>query len=287
MYGTERDGTLLREKWEIRFRDGSLPIRGDLRTLQGVLPDRAVVICHGLKGFREWGFFPSLARALARRGYAAITFDFTRNGLGDDGVDFSALDRFAGNTHSRNLDEIGLVIEAVLSGELLSPPPSRLALLGHSRGGGEAILKAAEDPRVDALVTWSAISSVADRWPEKHIATWRDGGTVEIPNARTGQMMPIGPTYWEDIETNAARLDILRHAASIEIPWLIVHGEADETVPVSEGRELFSAAGPSAELCLVEGGSHTYGATHPYDGPTAELRTAAQTTMSWLADHLS
>ena len=157
MYGTERDGTILREKWEIRFRDGSLPIRGDLRTLQGFQPDLAVVICHGFKGFREWGFFPSLARALARRGYAAVTFDFTRNGVGDDGVDFSALDRFSENTHSRNLDEIGQVIDAVLSGELLSPPPARLARLGHSRGGGEAILKAAEDRRVDALVTWSAI----------------------------------------------------------------------------------------------------------------------------------
>src|SRR5690606_16422361 len=137
------------------------------------------------------------------------------------------------------------VIEAVRSGELLSPPPSRLALLGHSRGGGEAILQATRDQRVDALVTWSAIASIPNRWPEKHIATWRHGGTVEIQNARPRQTMPIAPTFWEDIETNAERLDILRHAASIEIPWLIVHGEADETVPVSESRELFSAAGPT------------------------------------------
>jgi predicted alpha/beta hydrolase len=44
---------------------------------------------------------------------------------------------------------------------LLDRPARRIGLLGHSRGGGEAVLAAAEDPRVDALVTWASIADVS------------------------------------------------------------------------------------------------------------------------------
>ncbi|MEX2582758.1 MAG: alpha/beta fold hydrolase [Gemmatimonadota bacterium] len=254
--------------------------------MPGRSPRTAVVICHGFKGFREWGFFPSLARAVARRGHAAITFDFSHNGVGDDGVDFSALDRFATNTHSRNVDEIKFVLDALESG-LFPVAPDRVALIGHSRGGAEAVLAAGEDRRVDALVTWSAISSVEGRWSSEQIAAWERGQTAHITNSRTRQEMPIGSFYWRDIVENRERLDVLGSAARLRIPWLIVHGEADETVPVSDAHTLFSAAGEDAELCLIEAGSHTFGAKHPYDGPTPELRTAVQTTLSWLDGRLS
>jgi uncharacterized protein len=277
--GTGSD--LIRARWEIRPRDGSEVIRGDLRALSGPSPEVAVVICHGFKGFREWGFFPSLARAVARRGHAAVTFDFSRNGVGDDGVDFSALDRFATHTHSRNLDEIGYVLDAVL-GELLPRSPKKIALIGHSRGGAEAILAAGEDPRVQLLVTWAAIASAAGRWSSDQIAAWERGETVHILNARTRQEMPIGPGYWRDLIDNHGRLDVLGTASRLQIPWLIVHGEADETVPVSDAHTLFAAAGENAELCLIDGASHTFGATHPFGGPTPELSTAMQTTLSWL-----
>ena len=283
---TEDGSGVIRTGWEIRPRDRALTIRGDFRFLPEVKSESAVVLCHGFKGFRRWGFLPSLARALARRGHAAVTFDFTHNGLGEDGVDFSALDLFSRNTHSRNLEEIGRVLDALWSGALLKPAPRRIALFGHSRGGAEALLTAAADSRNVALTTWSAFASAHDRWDESHVETWEGGGTVHIPNLRTGQEMPIGPTFWQDLVENQARLDVLAHAARLRVPWLIVHGEADETVDVSNARSLFDAAGPNAEMCLIEGGSHTFGATHPYGGPTPDLRAAAQTTLSWLDEQL-
>ena len=48
-----------------------LPLRVDLR----FDPDRAlraiVVVAHGFKGFRRWGFFPHVGETLARAGYAS------------------------------------------------------------------------------------------------------------------------------------------------------------------------------------------------------------------------
>lgn len=273
-------------RFEIRPSDGGPPIRGDVRVRAGHRPTAAVVLCHGFKGFRQANFFPALARAIASRGIAAVTFDFTRNGVGPDGMDFSALHRFAEQTHSRNVDEIRQVLDAVSSGTVVPRTPRRIGLFGHSRGGGEAILATAEDPRVDALVTWASIADVASRWTDEQVQAWRDGGTVHVENTRTKQMMPVGPEYWRDYERNRERLDIGGAAARVSVPWLIVHGDADESVLVDDGRFLFDRAGDTAELLVIEGGDHTFGSRHPYPGATPELRTAADATLEWYETHL-
>lgn len=244
------------------------------------------MLCHGFKGFREWAFFPSLARAVARRGHAAITFDLSTSGVGPDGRDFSALDLFARQTHTGNVREIRTVLDAITAGPLFPHPPERVALLGFSRGGGESVLVAAEDPRVDALVTWSAIASV-DRWTDEQIATWRGGDPVMITNSRTHQEMPVGPGYWEDLERNRTRLDIVRAAGRISVPWLIAHGEEDETVSPTDARALAAAAGPNATLLSVPGGSHTYGAAHPFRAVPEPLAQVTGATLDWLDEKLA
>lgn len=272
--------------FELPSPDGGPPVRGDVRVRQGHRADAAVIFCHGFKGFRRFGFFPNLARAAAQRGFAAVTVDFSRNGLGaEGGDDFSAMHLFTEHTHTRNLDEIRRVIDVVERGALLDRPARRIGLFGHSRGGGEAVLTAAQDPRVNALVTWAAIANV-DRWTPEQIAAWSAGGTVEIENARTKQMMPIGPGYWRDLDANRERLDILAAAARVTVPWLIVHGDADTSVPVDEGRQLFEAAGESTELLVVEGADHGFNGKHPYAGATPELRIAADATLQWFDTHL-
>ena len=275
---------LVHARWEIRPRDGSPPILGDLRAPAGPPPRTAVVLCHGFKGFKDWGFFPSLAAAIARHGHAAVSFNYSRSGVGPGG-EFDELERFAEHTHSRNVDEIRMVLDAVTGGTLFPKRPARIGLFGHSRGGGEAVLAAGEDRRVDALVTWAAIAAV-DRWGEEDVAAWERGETVFVENKRTGQRLPIAPTYWRDIVANRERLDILRAARGLDIPWLIAHGEADESVSAESARILFDAAGDPAELLLVEGASHTCGTTHPYAGPTPELRTVADATLRWFDEHL-
>ena len=275
----------MRTGFEIPAAEGP-PVRGEVRVLEGTAPEAAVVVCHGFKGFRRWGFFPDLARALAAEGFAAVTFDFSHNGVGADGVDFSALELFAEQTHSRNVEEIRRVLDILSSGALLERPVERIGLVGHSRGGAEAVLAAAADPRVDALVTWAAVADIPARWTGEQVRTWRDGGTVEIENARTGQMMPVGPAGWRDYLQNAERLEVLAAAGRISAPWLIVHGDADASVPVEDAHRLFDAAGDTAELLIVEGGGHTFGAVHPYAGATAELRTVADATLGWFATHL-
>jgi uncharacterized protein len=282
---TDAPQRITRTGFEIRPPDGGPPIRGDLRVAEGVKPKTAVVFVHGFKGFRNWGAWPALMRALASAGHAAVNFDFSRNGIGADG-ELSAMELFRENTHTRELDEIRAVVDALAEGRLGGRKLRRIGLVGHSRGGGAGVIAAAEDDRIGALVTLAAIADIPSRWSEKEIAIWRRGGDVRIENARTRQQMPIGPDYWVDLQQNHARLDIAAAAARVTQPWLIVHGDADTSVPVDDAHALFSAAGENAELMLVKGADHVFAVKHPYEGPSDDLRTVAEATLDWCEAHL-
>jgi pimeloyl-ACP methyl ester carboxylesterase len=277
---------ITRTTFEIRAADGGPPIRGDLRVAEGAKPESAVVIVHGFKGFRGWGAWPALCRELALAGHAAVSFDFSHNGIGADG-EFSALDLFRENTHTREQEELRAVVDALAEGRLGGRKLRRIGLIGHSRGGGAAVIEAAEDDRVGALVTLASIADIPSRWTPEQVAAWHRGEDVRIQNARTKEWMPIGPDYWVDVQQHRDRLDIAAAAARVTQPWLIVHGDGDPSVPVDDAHALFAAAGENAELMLVKGADHVFGVKHPYEGPTDDLRTVAEAAADWFEEHLT
>jgi uncharacterized protein len=245
----------------------------------------AVLVVHGFKGFKDWGMFPHLAERLARAGFTAVTFNLSGSGV-DDAGEFSLPDRFGHNTFSAELQDLQRVLDALLSGALGVPVPSTLALVGHSRGGGIAVLQTARDSRIRTLVTWAAISRV-ERWPEDQRSAWRARGHSEIQNARTGQILPLYTDVLDDIEQNAETLDIEAAAARIRVPWLIIHGTEDESVGFTEAETLKAASRrKKTQLLAIERGGHTFGATHPWHSPTAELDLVFDATLDWLAANL-
>jgi dienelactone hydrolase len=279
--------TVRTRQFELQGSDGG-PLRGEVRTAGSGADRPVVVICHGFKGFKDWGFFPKLAQHLARAGITSVSFNFCSSGIGADGESFTEPERFGHGTLSGDLRDLALVSEALAEGSLISDlrTPSTYGLLGHSRGGGIAILHAARDPAVRALVTWAAVANVS-RWDDATAAQWRAEGKRGIVNARTGEELPLYTDLLEDIERNGADLDPLAAAAEMTANWLIVHGGDDETVPVAEARVLFSAAhAERTRLEVVEHGTHTLGVKHPWSGYTAELRQALEATVGWFADHL-
>ena len=259
-------------------------IRGDVRIPDGPPPTSAVVVVHGFKGFKDWGFFPHLCQQLAAAGHAVVSFNFTRNGIGSDPLEFTELDSFGTNTFSLELDEVRLILDEVLEGHLLPRLPRKVGLLGHSRGGGQAVLAAAEEPRVDALATWAAVSHF-DRWSDETKKEWRELGRLWAMNTRTGQQMPLDVSLLEDYEANRERLDIPTAAGRIESPWLILHGLEDTTVPPDEARALAKEA-PHARMVLVSDAGHTFEARHPFEASPPELDEAVQRTIQHFERHL-
>jgi alpha-beta hydrolase superfamily lysophospholipase len=246
------------EPFDIPCRDGLL-IRGE--AYQAESPLGSVIICHGFKGFAHWAFFPYLARVLAQDGITAITFDFSGSGIGADRESFVQPEAFAGNTFTRELDDLELVEEFARRKKWIN---GKFGLFGHSRGGGMAILYAAsEAANVSSLVTWAAIS-YPNRWLPEDVITWRKRGHTEIENSRTGQVMRLETDLLDDVELHGkTKLNIAGAAGKIKAPWLIIHGKADETVPSSEAEHLHSLSKGMSTLRLIDGANHGFSATHP------------------------
>jgi uncharacterized protein len=245
----------------------------------------AVLVVHGFKGFKDWGMFPPLAQRLAQAGFSVASPNLSGSGV-DHAGDFSLPERFGHNTFSAELEDVRRVVDTLMTGQLGVPIPSSLGLIGHSRGGGISILHAAEDERVGALVTWAAISNV-ERWPPPQRSSWRATGRTEVQNARTGQVLPLYTDVLDDIEQNAATLDIEAAAARLEVPWLIIHGTEDESVRFAEAKTL-KAANPRFDTVLlpIERAGHTFGAVHPWRSTTPELDRVFDATLDWLTTHL-
>ena len=278
------------DRWPARLVGAAeRPVSVVTHTPVGSGPHPALVICHGFKGFKDWGFFPWLADGLAEGGVAAVRFDFSHNGVGEgaDSADFTRLDLFEQDRMSYRLQDLAVVHDALGRGDLPGSgcvDRERLAVFGHSLGGAVATLSLKERP-FRALVTLAAVDRVAFE-PAQRAILERDGRLL-IPNARTGQEMPLGIAALHDIEADPTRFDLDAAAASHGRPWLILHGEDDPTVPVAAARRLAGLARDgTTRLRVFPGADHVLGARHPFTGPTPELQRALAEIQDFLSDNL-
>jgi alpha-beta hydrolase superfamily lysophospholipase len=269
----------LREEFEIT-PPGGRTVRGDLYRADGA--GNGVVLCHGFKGFARWGAWPVLAAELNERGLNAVVFDFSGSGVGPDRMNFTDIEGFAANTYTRELEDLGAVVtHATAQGWIARG----FGLFGHSRGGATAIFFAADSGRVSALVTWASIATI-ERWSEDQIRDWRERGSTEVVNTRTGQIMRIDRSAWEECERESgSRLNVESAAARVRAPWLIVHGSADDVVPVADAHRLAKASG-SAEVRVIEGANHILGASHPLPSVPAQLRETIAGTADFFSTEL-
>jgi uncharacterized protein len=264
------------EAFDIPCADG-LFIRGEV--YPAASPLGSVVICHGFKGFAHWAFFPYLARSLAENGLTAITFDFSGSGVGRDRETFTELDAFGGNTFSKELEDIDNVVDYARRKKFIK---GKHGLFGHSRGGAMAILYATTlDAQVKSLVTWAAIGRTTWWTPEEAII-WRKRGYAEVTNSRTGQVMRLETELLDDVELRAnTTLNVAAAAAKIKVPWLIVHGTADETVPSTDAERLHELSLGVSTLRLIEGANHGFDAKHPLNEVPPVLEKVVQETVKF------
>ena len=244
-------------------------------------PRPAVVLVHGFKGFKDWGFWPPFAERLARAGFSAVSFNMSGSGVDPDG-NASLGEQFAHNTFSADLADLDTVVAHLTSGALELPMPSALALVGHSRGGGISILHTAHDPRVRALVTWASTAST-DRWGPETRKRWRAAGYLNVTNARTGQVLSMSTDLLDDAEQHRKALDVAGAAAAISAPWLIMHGRQDETVGFEDAEALKRASNqPSTVLLALDNTGHTFGASHPWHPPVPAAELVFSRTIEFL-----
>ena len=245
------------------------PVVADVVYSEGGGKKPVVLFCHGYKGFKDWGAWNLMAREFAKNGFFFVKFNFAFNGgTIDEPLDFPDLEAFGENTFTKELDDLETMLDWICGAgfEFKSYADTEdLGLIGHSRGGGIAIIKAAEDDRVKKLITLASVSDFGTRFPKgMELQTWKQKGIAYVENSRTKQMMPHLYEFYANFKEHEERLTISRAAGELKIPFLIVHGSQDPTVDVENARHLEKWV-PQSQLLLLEGSNHVFEASHPWD----------------------
>lgn len=251
-------------------------------------PKPVVVFSHGFKGFKDWGPFDLVADKFAEAGFVFVKFNFSHNGTTvDHPMDFADLDAFGNDNLTIELDDLGVVIDWIFSAEFPAgdnADKSKLCLMGHSRGGGISILRAREDARVKKLCTWGSVNEFSKFWTPEELEKIKRDGVIFVGNARTKQMMPIRWQLYENYFANIDRLFVPDAVRQLTIPFLIIHGRKDETVPAAFAEDMHSWNAKS-QLLMIEEGNHNFGGRHPWnsDSLPADLERVVDATMEFFS----
>lgn len=203
---------------------------------------RAIVIVPGIDDNRlVGGVTLRLAPALLEAGFDVLAFDL--RGEGESG----------GGPITFGAREQGDVLAAV--DEARSRGAARVGVLAFSLGGAASILAAADPEAIDALVTDSAFADLDE-------TLRRELEGLGLPSP----VIEYGLRFYPPLSgTDPAAVSPVAVIGAIPPrPILLIHGTADETVPVEDSARLLAAASragvPGAattERWLVEGGRHT------------------------------
>ncbi len=227
-----------------------------------------LIYAHGFKGFKDWAFVPHAGKTFAQQGFSFLCFNFSHNGIGPDMESFSEEEKFEQNSVSLEIEELQEVIKKSCHSDFFGGKAhGGLGLIGHSRGGGVAIVAASRQPEVQAIATWAGLSSF-DRYSKTQLQEWEEKGYQEVINSRTGQTLRMGKPMLYDIKNRTKRdLHILHAVRNLKRPYLILHGQEDETVPPYEAEQLGIFGDNSlTEMRMIPSTGHTFDIRHPFEG---------------------
>jgi dipeptidyl aminopeptidase/acylaminoacyl peptidase len=180
----------------------------------------------------------------------------------EDPHNFADLEAFGNNNYSKELSDLGAVIDFFVKDPKVDN--QKIVLIGHSRGGGISMIKTFEDERINGLITLASVDTL-DRFPKNDaFEKWQQAGVYYVLNGRTKQEMPHYYQFYEDFEKDHHRFDVERAAEMAKAHVLIIHGTNDESVSMKNAEHLH-ILNPLSELLLIENANHTFGAKEPWE----------------------
>lgn len=199
--------------------------------------DVTVICCHGHRGTKAdlLGIGPGLHRA----GFSVLLFDFRGNGDSGDGPQSLA--------HHEQRD-----LRAAVDWVTRRRPDSRVAVVAFSMGAATAILTAADDPRIEALVLDSPFATLSDVVAAGY-RRYRLPTRVLVPAVGLVNRLRYGYAFAQVRPLDA----VVRLAPR---PVLLLHGTDDQVIPFEHATWLADAAAPgTVELVRFEGIDHCGG----------------------------
>jgi dipeptidyl aminopeptidase/acylaminoacyl peptidase len=201
-----------------------------------------VITCHGLYSSKDSEKYVGIAHRFCREHLAVLRFDF--RGCGE------SAGRLEETSLTGRMEDLEDALDFVQEQGYES-----VGVTGSSLGGTVAILTAAKDKRVEALVTWAT---------PYHLDELFRGEKIE---------------GLEKLRQDVSKYDVVKAVKELYCPVLIVHGSLDEQVPLSHAEVLYENANEPKNFQIIEGGDHRL-------TNLSDRRRAVELTLDWFEKYL-
>lgn len=280
---------MIETDFSLTHPDG-LKVSCTIRLPSGKQKLNPIIVGHGFRGFKDWGFFPYLCKHLSNEGFAVISFNHALSGISNNLLVIDDIESFSSNSTTQELLDWHLVMDNLLWGDF--PYLERLRLnalgiFGHSRGGSYGILLSRQVLQVQSIVTWGAVKTF-ERFDSETCQQWRREGILRVGSTKQDKPLKLKVAALEALENNLEQLDVIQAMRQLSIPALILHGRDDKIVSISEAKQLWQCADQKlSAFHIIEGSGHTFQTQHPLVTPSLALREAVEKTIGWFKNTLS
>lgn len=202
-------------------------------------PKAFVIFVHCFTGNKDFSANRRISRTLRDHDFAVLRFDFT--GLGNSDGDFSE------TNFSSNLEDLRNAYNQIK--EEYSAPQ---ILIGHSLGGAAVLTMAPELKELKAVITIGAPSSTQHLTHlfEGHLDKIKDHGHSEVEIG--GRPFTIKKQFIDDIMGHK----VLEKVKKMRRPLLIFHSPEDETVEISNAKDIYTVAKHPKSFISLSGADH-------------------------------
>ncbi len=204
--------------------------RSEGQRISGVLhlPEKGnppcVIASHGLLSSKDSDKYIALGEKIAQQGIAMLRFDF--RGIGE------SEGKIEDDTVTRRVTDLGSAIDFIRSFPGLG---ERIGLVGSSLGGFISLIQASMDKELKALVTWATPFHMDDLGSKEQEEDYSLPGEAFFKDLPKHRLLPLLPKV-----SNG----------------LVIHGEADELVPLDQALRIFQNLSLPKEIHVVGGADH-------------------------------
>ena len=222
-----------------------------------------VVFGHCFTCSRHTRIIRQTCKELAEEDVLALRFDFSGNGQSEG--------EFSASNYSKQITEMQTAAAVIAE-----KGARRIGLAGHSMGAVIAVLTAVRTRTVKAVCTLAGRLSglnASHFFSKKQLTELEGTGRVSF-NSR-GRSLQLSTKFFAD----AKQYDLPKTVKSLQTPLMVIHGDADEIIPVQDAYQTKTLNPENTELVIIPGADHMF---------SAEMHRTqiSKLVVKWFKEHL-